>query len=108
MRRVRNLRAIIAIPAAMLILPAGFASADDASDASERRVKRGAEILAHIERPRPEENRFRSQVQFAKGHGLEYLHSFDMGERKMEFGVRGPIMKKEEGKALGVAFEIRF
>lgn len=45
-------------------------------------------------------------VFYKKGVGLEYRHELKLGDRALELGFGGPVVRKK--KRLGVTFELRF
>jgi hypothetical protein len=45
-------------------------------------------------------------VQYKKGVGLEYSREVKVGEKPVEVGVGGPILRKK--KSAGLTFEVRF
>ena len=45
-------------------------------------------------------------VQYKKGVGLEYRRALKLGEKPVELGIGGPILRKKKGAGLSV--ELRF
>ena len=94
-------RAILSV--VLLLFLCSNARADEPTAKDEPR--RAAEIIAHIEKPKPQQSWLEMHLGVRKGAGIEYRHKLSVGRRDLIFSVYGPAMKK---KRLGLGFEIRF
>lgn len=92
------------------LLPAPGAIAGSRERAQlQPQTRRGAEILARVDRPEGDRSWLSthlSRIRIHKRTGFAYVHSIDYGERGMQFKVLGPVMRKK--KNLGLTFELRF
>lgn len=110
-RRSRRVPALaLALAATLPLAPAALrAEPDDERPATERRrtltAARHLEPGAGSDPTRPlawmTEN-----LHIQKGTGLEYRRRLRMGERPIELGVQGPVVRKK--KSLGLTLVVRF
>jgi hypothetical protein len=83
------------------------AAADD--DASELRHRKGADLIAHMDRDPLAAGWLASQldrVHVKKNRGFAYSAAFGEGEDGIELSVQGPVVGKK--RAVGLGFELRF
>jgi hypothetical protein len=90
-----------------ILLLAAPAGADDA--ASELRHRKGADLIAHMDRDPLAAGWLASQLDRVRVHkrrGFAYTAAFGEGEDGIELSVQGPVVGKK--KAVGLGFEVRF
>jgi hypothetical protein len=84
-----------------LALGAPTAIAADPSDRTASSPYRSSSLL----RKRPPEW-MGENFHYKKGCGLEYRRELKAGDRPLELGIAGPVLRKK--KSVGLAFEVRF
>ncbi len=93
---------------ALLLTAGGAAGEEEATPSPERPLRRGVEILAHIEQPKAQESWLSQHLDRIHVHrkaGLAYTRPLSLADRDLELSLRGPALDK---KTLGLSFEIRF
>ena len=95
---------------ALWVLPgliASFAIPAFADETPE--IRRGADLLAHVERPTSGPGWLSNHLDHVSVHkksGLAYTRAVDHGDRGLVWSVRGPAVGRK--KAVGLGFELRF
>lgn len=108
-------RSWITLPLPLLMLSLSAATAQESSSARMQSDETGRALLEartaedrHRSDPVGVEDEFETRIVgglFLNKSGLEIRQPLEMGERRVELGMKGPLMKR---KRFGLAFELRF
>ncbi len=105
---MRRVPIIVFSVLALLLTAGGAAGEEETTSSPEQPLRRSVEILAHIERPEPQESwlsHHLDRIHFHRKAGLAYTRPLSLADHDLEFSLRGPALNK---KTLGLSFEIRF
>ena len=88
-----------------LALPCAAAS-DDELDADAIEPAWTRRLVADLRDEKRPPRWLGENLHFKKGVGLEYRSDWKLGDRELEVGLQGPVVRKN--KRLGLTFEVRF